>query len=335
MAERKSEHTGSTRTSAPEDVVPILKSDEVGVTNRVLGSGGFCTVSPVRWIKVVNPQESTTSTATSASTSPINTPPTPPTPPSDTKANGQQHARTTLAKQFKDYEEKHHSSKNIVVPGYTTTPQPMDPFAQKPPRVALKRIKPSLRKERYHVGVNDLVAEASVLAKCSHPNIISLYAVGSCDDDADADAEQQDRGGDNNNNASSPSPVPSRISFVIIDQLRSTLRNKLYKWKDDKGITPSFMKSKKALDDLWLERMVVIIKVADAIRYLHSKGIVHRDINPDNIGFADDNVVKLFDFGLAKSIGRDGKNCDATSDGGVDGDDNEIFDLTSLTGTIR
>ncbi len=306
-------------------VVPILKSSEVDVTQRVLGSGGFCTVSPVRWIKVTEDSHKEELELESKGTSEVSSEGSH----SIYQLKGQHQARIALSRQFQGYEEKYHSHKNIVVPGHTTRQQ-VDPFEQRPPRIALKRIKPGLRKERYQIGVNDLVAEASVLAKCSHPNIISLYAVGCVNDNTEHKDGENEKA----------SPVPSMISFMIIDQLRSTLRNKLYKWKEDRGLKPSFMQSKKVIDDLWLERMVVILKLADAIRYLHSKNFMHRDLNPDNIGFTDDNVVKLFDFGLAKSI----KNIDgstsstdgaASSNGGVDGDDNEIFDLTTMTGTLR
>ena len=83
--------------------------------------------------------------------------------------------------------------------------------------------------------------------------------------------------------------------------------------------------------------MLVIKKVADAIQYLHSKGFIHRDLTPDNIGFSSEgNTVKVFDFGLARSIGRredDGN--DVTKDGGVKGDDNQVFLLSQNTGTLR
>jgi serine/threonine protein kinase len=271
--------------------VPVLCRIELKTT-RVLGSGGFCSVSSIRRLTPHGEQE-TNLTADEIA------------------------ARHLLSKRFNDYEEKHYSANRIVVPGHT----PMaDPLEQKPPRIALKELKSSLKNERYRIGAKDLMNEIAILAKCSHPNIITLYAVG-CDEDS---------------NGVLPSSMIAdrKLSFAIIDQLRSTLRNKMCKWKDDRGV--GFITSKDTHNVLWLERLVVMIKVADAVAYLHSKGIMHRDLNPDNIGFADDDVVKLFDFGLARSLAHenalilDGKQEEALSN-----NDNEIFDLTGTTGTLR
>jgi len=46
-------------------------------------------------------------------------------------------------------------------------------------------------------------------------------------------------------------------------------------------------------------------EVLSALEYMHSKGIVHRDVKPEHILLGKDMYAKLIDFGFAKQLGSD------------------------------
>ena len=53
----------------------------------------------------------------------------------------------------------------------------------------------------------------------------------------------------------------------------------------------------------WTETVPLLVQAAHGLEYLSSRGIVHRDLSPDNILVIErggDRVVKLLDFGVAK-----------------------------------
>ena len=83
-----------------------------------------------------------------------------------------------------------------------------------------------------------------------------------------------------------------RIQFIVMEYIDGITLN-------------SYMEQEGQLD--WRDAVHYILQILRALQHAHSKGIVHRDIKPQNIMMLQDGTIKVMDFGIAKFAREDGK----------------------------
>jgi serine/threonine protein kinase len=130
----------------------------------------------------------------------------------------------------------------------------------------------------------DLVKEGIIMAALNHRNILSVRAWQS-------------------NGIAGYSNGRHDAFFLVLDRLEGTLSDRLQLWKkQQKKISMSLTQRSSKKTELLKERLDVLLQLSDAVKYLHSQGILHRDLKPDNIGFDRDGVLKVFDFDVSRIV---------------------------------
>jgi serine/threonine protein kinase len=61
------------------------------------------------------------------------------------------------------------------------------------------------------------------------------------------------------------------------------------------------------------EALPIAKQIAEGVEYAHERGIIHRDLKPANIKIANNDAVKILDFGLAKALDADASQGDISS----------------------
>lgn len=83
-----------------------------------------------------------------------------------------------------------------------------------------------------------------------------------------------------------------RIQFIVMEYIDGITLNE---YIDQSGV----------LD--WRDAVHFVVQILRALQHAHSKGIVHRDIKPQNIMMLRDGTIKVMDFGIAKFAREEGK----------------------------
>jgi serine/threonine protein kinase len=203
---------------------------------------------------------------------------------------------------------------------------------QQQPRFAMKHLKHKLmsQPDNFRLAAAELAVEAHMLASFDHPNILKI------------------RGWSANGVASFTSGRHDSF-FLLLDRLDETLDQRIVQWQRIQAVheAQAAQISTNVVTDLWrrfavqqqqqqqqqqelalnqqqqhlyLEKLGVCSDIASALSYLHERGVIFRDLKPNNIGFLNGRV-QLFDFGLSRELpGQDLQ---------------EPFEMSGKVGTLR
>ncbi|MGE0432367.1 MAG: protein kinase, partial [Planctomycetota bacterium] len=135
--------------------------------------------------------------------------------------------------------------------------------------------------------IADFVDEAQITGQLEHPNIIPVHEFGFTPDGA-------------------PYLVMKRVHGSDLDQLIEAL---------DKRARELMEQGKTEEDERELAReerrlLDVFYKVCDAVAYSHSRGVIHRDLNPENVMVGEYGEVLLVDWGVARPIRHPDRGAD-------------------------
>lgn len=172
---------------------------------------------------------------------------------------------------------------------------------------ALKCLRPDITTDRkvFMMAAADLAAEGHILSKLEHENIIRLYGVKAGDlREAFVVSNAESKASSNRNGqgsgASNDSVGTGGGYFLLLEMLDGTLTDRLKKLNARKKSSqrPSRQFSAKSMELV----CTVGLGVARGLEYMHSRGVVARDIKPDNIGFNRQGTPVIFDLGFAREV---------------------------------
>jgi len=148
-------------------------------------------------------------------------------------------------------------------------------------KVALKRLSKDLAQHPFYR--DGFVAEAQIAGQLEHPGVVPVYELG---------------------------VGAGSVPYFTMKLVKGI---SLTQWlKDPSRPVGSRVRLEEGLE--------IFIKVCEAIAYAHDRGVIHRDLKPDNVMVGDFGQVYVMDWGLArlsKSVPASGQNAQMEAKGAV------------------
>jgi protein kinase-like protein len=133
-------------------------------------------------------------------------------------------------------------------------------------RVAVKRLRGGAKGSS--VGHTQLLREALAIGTLEHPNVAPVHMLG--------------RG---------PDGEPLLVMKLIEGKRWTEMLEPLYPSRGGADAVDGALR--------------ILVQVCNAVHFAHAKGILHRDLKPDNVMIGQFGEVYVLDWGVAVSIGRD------------------------------
>ena len=149
--------------------------------------------------------------------------------------------------------------------------------------VALKVMRSGRTGASAQLALRRFQAEAQFLASLRHPGICQVYDTGIAED------------------TGAPGGAVS-VPFIALEYIPGAAPITTFANTRSLGLR---------------DRVSLYLRVVDAVEHGHTRGVIHRDLKPDNVLVGEDGEPKVIDFGIARALGHTGHDTSMTRTGQV------------------
>ena len=128
--------------------------------------------------------------------------------------------------------------------------------------------------------VNEARIEVEMLTKCQHPNIVRFYGL------------------------SVRQVGPNRALLLVMEKCALSLKDVIARHAKRRSVVTDGANQRNP--DMYRmtssSRFNLLKQVCVGMNFLHTNGVIHRDLKPGNILLSEGGIVKIADFGLARQL---------------------------------